>query len=84
MDDFTLSRQQKRNPFKCEICDKEFKNKNGLRSHFNGVHNLMKDFQCNICQKVFTFENKLAKHMKIVHENEKRHKCDTCSKFLAH
>ena len=28
--------------YKCEICDKEFKNNDGLRHHFNNVHNLVK------------------------------------------
>ena len=41
--------------YKCEICEKMFKNNNGLRNHFNIVHAFVKgiDHQCNICQKVF-------------------------------
>ena len=34
--------------FKCEICDKGFKNSNGLKRHFKVVHSLEKEYQCNI------------------------------------
>ncbi len=37
--------------YKCEICDKEFKKNDGLKSHFNYVHNFVKGLHCNICQK---------------------------------
>ena len=52
------------NPFKCEICDKEFKSNNGLKNHFNIVHKLMKERRCNICQKVFKLTNELSSHVK--------------------
>ena len=35
--------RQIKNPLKCEICDKEFKTNNGLKNHFNRIHNLEKD-----------------------------------------
>ena len=62
---------------KCEICDKEFKNNNGLRSHFNIVHNLVEEQQCNICQKVYKFQSQLTLHVKIFHENKNIHKCNS-------
>ena len=46
-------------PFKCEICDKEFKSNNGLKKHFNVVHNLEGEHQCNICQKFFNIKSQL-------------------------
>ena len=66
--------------YKCEICENEFKNKNGLRQHFNIVHNFVKgcEHQCNICQKTFELHHKLSSHVKIAHENKKFHKCDSC------
>ena len=33
--------RENRITFKCEICDKEFKTKNGLRKHFNIIHNTL-------------------------------------------
>ena len=63
--------------YKCEICDKEFKTNNGLKSHFNITHNLKKEHQCNICQKVFNIQDHLTSHVKIVHENKKHHTCNS-------
>ena len=66
---------------KCEICDKEFKTKNGLKNHFNITHDLEKEHHCNICQKAFNILNQLTTHMKVVHsKNKKHHKCDSCGK----
>ena len=48
--------------YKCEICDKEFKHKIGLKQHINVVHNIVKKHQCNICQKVFHIQGKLSSH----------------------
>ena len=67
------SEYKKEKMYKCEICDKEFKNNQYLRQHFNNVHNLTGEHHCNICQKVFKLQNKLTSHMKIVHENKKYH-----------
>ena len=65
-------RQQKQNPSKCDICDKDFKSTDGLRAHFNGVHNVIKEHQCNICQKVIRFQCQLISHVKTTaHENIK-------------
>ena len=59
------------NTKKCEICDKEFKKNDGLKKHFNIVHNFVKELQCNICQKVFNVQHKLTLHVRTVHENKK-------------
>ena len=69
--------------FKCEICDKEFENKNTLKKHFNNVHNLEKKHKCNICQRVFPIKSQMTSHMKIVHGNKKLHKCDSCEKSFS-
>ena len=80
MSDFKRLRQNKI-PLKCEICEKEFKNSSGLKTHFNITHDLKKkEYQCNICQKVFNFQEGLTRHMKMLHENKKHHKCDSCGK----
>ena len=75
----------------CEICDKGFTNKNGLKQrdplclkyHFNVTHNSEKKHQCNICQKVFYIKSQLTSHVKFVHENKKPHKCDSCDKSFS-
>ena len=59
--------------FKCEICDKEFKNSNGLKRHFKFVHRLEKEYQCNICQNVYKLKDQLTLHVRSVHDNKKYH-----------
>ena len=78
--DTTKELRPNRIPCKCEICDKEFKNKYILKKHFNITHNLEKEYQCNICKKVFNGQSQLTLHIKFVHENKKNHKCDSCGK----
>ena len=79
MDDSKKSRRQNQIPFKCEICDREFKNNNGLRCHFNGAHKMVRELKCNICQSVFNLQSKLTSHVKNAHGNQmKCHKCDSC------
>ena len=50
--------------YKCEICEKVFKNNNGLRQHFKIVHNFVKghEYQCNICQDEFNDTTSLENH----------------------
>ena len=62
MADLNKSRQ---NPFKCEICDKEFRDIKGLKNHLNLVHKLMGEHQCNICQSVFKLQKQLNSHVKM-------------------
>ena len=82
MANLNKNRQQQQNPLKCEICEKEFKGKNGSKKHFNFVHKLMEEHQCNICQKAFKLKSQLTSHMKIAHENKKYHICDSCKKNI--
>ena len=70
-------------PLKCEICDKEFKSKSGLKYHFNITHNFEKKHQCNICQKDFNISSQLMLHLKSVHTNKKDFKCDSCGKAFS-
>ena len=71
MADLNESRQQQKNPLKCEICDKDFKSNSGTKNHFNLVHKLMQEHHCNICQSVFKLQRQLTSHVKIAHENKK-------------
>ena len=85
MGDLNNSGQQIQVLLKCEICDKEYKSKQGLGNHFKNVHNfnLIKEHQCNICQSGFDFQSQLTLHMKIAHGNKKHHKCDSCGKSFS-
>ena len=50
---------------KCEICDKEFKSRNGVHAHFYSIHDEQKGNKCNICEKTFLLRGQLFLHMKI-------------------
>ena len=80
------SGQQIQVPLKCEICDEEYKSKQGLISHVNRVHkfSLIKEYQCNICQSRFDSQRQLTLHTKISHENKKHHKCNSCGKSFSY
>ena len=61
--------------YKCEICDKEFENNDGLKKHVKVVHNFVDENQCNICQKVFKIQSQLTKHMEISHQKSDQNQC---------
>ena len=44
---------QKMKTHKCEICEKEFKNKSILHAHIYRIHDEQKENKCNICQRIF-------------------------------
>ena len=48
---------------KCEICEKDFKSKIGLRKHFSVSHGEQKPRKCNVCQKKFLIQSYLSSHI---------------------
>ena len=54
---------------KCDICQKDFANKNNLKQHTMEQHELIKPYQCKICQQSFTRNWLLKTHIKTVHEH---------------
>jgi len=69
---------------KCAACEKLFKLKQNLLSHFQGAHmNFNGDcnrFKCHICCQAFKFKGNLNTHMKTKHSNERPHECNLCDK----
>jgi hypothetical protein len=53
---------------KCEICDKEYKNRQTLYDHRYYMHSDREKPACEICQKIFSTKNKLRSHEKRVHK----------------
>ena len=45
---------EKKKPYKCEICDANFTEKQGMVSHTQSVHEGIKPFKCDICDATFT------------------------------
>ena len=69
--------------YTCDICEKVFKNKNGLKTHYNIKHDIgaLQPKACNICDK--TLIGSLTLHINNVHGKKKIHKCDSCSKYFS-
>ena len=56
--------------FKCDICEKDFSNRQKLRTHKNGVHkhgNSEAMYLWSICTKSYQTKPKLTFHTKTVH-----------------
>ena len=68
--------------YTCDICDKDFKNKNGLKNHYNIKHDIgaLQPKACNICDK--TLIGSLTLHINNVH-GKKIHKCDSCNRYCS-
>ena len=49
-------------PFKCELCNKEFKTKHGLKGHMNKKKPCITIHQCKFCFKTFKTKQILEKH----------------------
>ena len=51
--------------YQCEYCDKNFGEKQNLKSHLKSVHENenRKDFSCNVCDKKFLYNSNLKRHI---------------------
>ncbi|XP_055707326.1 zinc finger protein 37-like [Phlebotomus papatasi] len=65
-------------PFKCNECDKSFRERSSLRSHML-VHTGAKPYVCSNCGAAFRQGAHLRRHMRS-HTGEKPYKCKVCEK----
>lgn len=72
-DPYTVDR-----PFKCDICEKDFKSKGDFQKHLR-THTGEKPYSCSFCSKNFSQRSSLNLHLRI-HSGEKPYVCDTCGK----
>lgn len=67
----------KRINYICDICQKSYCGKNGLRIHLITRHGFGSTHDCNWCKKKFAFLSKLKQHI-IKHTRERNFSCEVC------
>lgn len=68
--------------FKCDVCDKSFIQKNGLKQH-RLSHLDEKQYKCDQCDRSFKQNSSLYNHKSNVHNENIKHICDFCHKIFA-
>ena len=69
--------------YTCDICEKSFPRKDGLKSHFLDIHTRQKNYKCEICGSYFYSQDYLKKHTGFVHNLSEKLKCHECGKWYA-
>ena len=65
--------------FICDLCGKNFKNKQNMKFHIMNVHSPSKSILCIDCGKTFKNETSLNEHVKRVHSGAaNKWKCELC------
>ena len=64
--------------YQCDICNKRFSRKYGLKSHISRVHEKNKLYKCPICEKNFSDNSYLKTHSASVHEGKRPYQCPIC------
>jgi len=64
----------------CNICQRKFARRKGLREHIRFIHEKERGFCCEYCSKTFARSNTLTQHVKDVHEQSGNFACSFCDK----
>ena len=64
--------------YKCDNCDKVFRNKHTLQIHINGSHTKAKHYVCDQCGLSTLYKSVLGSHIRRVHKGDKKKICDYC------
>jgi len=76
------STKETNNPYRCEICDKNFALKKYLARH-NNIHKKNPPFKCPKCNKVCRDNTSLKQH-DLIHSRDKPFKCHFCDHKFAY
>jgi len=61
----------------CENCDKIYKSRSGIYSHFKQTHDSYMSHHCLICDAKFAYKSGLEEHLR-THTDERPHQCCIC------
>ena len=71
-------------PYKCDQCNKCYKDKHGLGWHKKVQHDPSRlKFTCELCGKTYPFDSLLTQHINLTHATEKQSVCDICGKNVS-
>ena len=75
-----LKIHKNRESIKCEICEKDFINKDTLKNHIKRWHESTnrEKFKCNNCTKEFVTKTGLRIHMETHDQFRKKYPCEMC------
>ena len=94
----TLLKENVKKELNCQICEKKFKTKKTLKTHYHAVHdnsakihncNILtvhkghKDYKCESCNKSFSAVSSLKIHINTIHQGKNDYKCDSCGKSFS-
>ncbi|XP_075987730.1 uncharacterized protein LOC142984186 isoform X2 [Anticarsia gemmatalis] len=75
--------EEKTPNFFCDICNKGYARKNGLRTHLKTDHGFGNVLSCKWCGKKFDAVSRLRNHQ-VKHTKEKNYRCEQCQgKFVS-
>ena len=75
--------KKKKKEYKCQFCEKVFKQDSSYKEHIMVKHEKKKPFNCNLCTRSYGTIFKLRIHKKLVHEPARCNECgkDICNSF---
>ena len=69
--------------YKCEMCDKNFSNKELYNIHVRTLHKSEQMYSCDLCDKSFNPKSNLESHMRYAHSKDPEViQCTECNKSL--
>ena len=60
------------NWYKCEYCEKDFRNEKEMTGHVVTVHEGKKPYKCEVCKKYFGRKETVERHVNEFHDGKKR------------
>ena len=72
---------EKERKLKCELCNKSYYNKTGLKYHNETIHETKYEYKCELCNAILSSSTELREHKRISHIEEfleSQSKCRDC------